>query len=138
MQRSRHSIGRWIALIAAVLGWSQAAQATNSVRTAASAEVQDAAGVTLVDNVPLQLLLTTGVPTAFMFTVAPAQSGTPASTNLGIRSVPIDVNGSGFVAGVTDAGEILSVSVASGDGSGAAGSDGSAGQNVRTVIAQFN
>jgi hypothetical protein len=138
VERSRHSIGRRITLVAAVLGCSQAAQATNSVRTAASAEIQDAAGVTIVDDVPLQLLLTSGVPTAFMFTVAPAQSGSPASTNLGIRSVPIDVNGSGFVAGVTDTGEILSVSVASGEDSAAPGSDGSAAQNVRTVIAQFN
>lgn len=137
MERSRHSIGRRIALVAAVLGWSQAAQATNSVRTAGSAEIQDAAGVTLVDSAPLQLLLTNGVPTAFMFTVAPAQTGSPASTNLGIRSVPIDVNNSGFVAGMTDTGEILSVSVASGGGTGSE-SDGSAGQNVRTVIAQFN
>jgi len=31
--------------------------------------------VTLVDSAPLQLLLTNGVPTAFMFTVAPAQTG---------------------------------------------------------------
>lgn len=134
MERSTHIVGRRIALLALLLGSGQAAQAANSLRTEATSEIQDAAGVTVLQNASLQLLLTSGVPTAFMFTVAPAQSGTPASTTLGISSVPLGIDGSGFVAGVADTGEALSVSIAAGD----AGGSGDAGQNVRRVIAQFN
>lgn len=138
MERSRPGIGARIALAAALLGASQIAQATNNVRTAGTAEIQEAAGVTIVDNAPLQLVLTSGEPTAFLFTVAPGSSGSPASTNLAIQSVPLDINGTGFVPGMTSTGEILSVSMAGAEIDGPASADGPAQQNVREVIAQFN
>jgi hypothetical protein len=108
---------------------SAPAFAAATVHTAASLEVRDAASVTVVNSVPLQLLLSSGSDTMFSLT-ANSKAGSSGGSDQFV------VNGSSAWSGMTSDGEVLSVSVASADDQQSSGTD--AGGAVKFVIAQFN
>ena len=112
--------------------------ASTSLRTVGSARIQEAAAVSIVGNAPLQMVLTSGAPTVFGFTVAPAASGVPGSPQSMNEPARFAVNGSGLLGGVTGTGEVLSVTM---DGEAPLNAQASAGGSepeVKVVIAQFN
>jgi hypothetical protein len=111
------------------LNLSGPACAAATVRTAASLEVRDAASVTVVNSVPLQLLLSSGTDTMFSLTAS-------SKARPGGGSDLLMVNGSNAWSGMTSDGEVLSVSVASAVGEQPSGPE--SGGAVKFVIAQFN
>ena len=120
--------GTAVAAIAALLA-SAPASAAATIRTAASLEVREAASITVVNSVPLQLLLSSGTDAMFSLT-ASGKARPSAASGLLI------VNGSNAWSAMTSDGEVLSVSVASAADGEPSGTD--AGGAVKFVIAQFN
>ena len=120
--------GTGVAAIAALFA-SAPASAAASVHTAASLEVREAASVTVVNTVPLQLLLSSGSDTMFSLTAR----GKPRPSG---GSEQLLVNGSSAWSGLTSDGEVLSVSIASAADEQPSGTD--TGGAVKFVIAQFN
>lgn len=105
------------------------AWAAATVRTPGSLDIREAATLSVVNQAPLQLLLSSGTDTTF--TVSAAAT---VSTKTAASGAPIPV-GPGPWAAAAATGEVLSVSLASAD----AEESGVAGQpQVRFIIAQFN
>ena len=102
----------------------------SSVRTSASVDIQNPAGVSIIKTAPLELLITGGVPVAFTATV----SATDSSPTVGGEAALL-VSPAGVVLAASGNPEALSVSVDDGFSAGA-GTPGL--RRVRAVIAQFN
>jgi len=130
----------FIAAVGAVasLTCAKVACASASIRTNASLDVQEAAGVSVVSNTPLRLLLSNGVATSFSF-AATQHDALPANALSGQGSPIFLANTSGLIGATTGTGEVLSVSMSDASSvKDGASQLGSTDAPLRFVIAQFN
>jgi len=98
-----------------------------AIQTQGSVRIQEAAGISVLNTAPLQLMLSSDTG---MWITPAIQSGTGSDSGSEENSALAD---GGLFASITTAGEVLSVSV--GDTEAV---ETSAGKKFKRIIAQFN
>ena len=133
MGRLNRSVGRTLAGTLAFMPLSHASAAP-AVHTNGSVEIREAATLSVADDPPFQLLLSSGTDALVTVTPTPLPSGHSGGSATSVA------DSSGLWAATSGSGEVLSVSLTGAGGqdpSGSGSGSGSAPQ-VRYIIAQFN
>jgi hypothetical protein len=117
---------------ALLLTLNDSPQVAESLRTQGSVRIEDSAGMTVVGDPPLQLILSSG---SVVWKSAGRSRSTGIETDVQeLWDVPFVVEQSGFSSLMSGSGEVLSVSVRSNED----GLLGGRGPQLKLIIAQFN
>lgn len=117
---------------ALLLSFNDSPQVADSLRTQGSVRIEDSAGVTVVGDPPLQLILSSG---SIVWTSAGRSGSAGRETHAQkLSDAPFIVEQSGFSSLMSGSGEVLSVSVRSNEDGSWSGS----GRHLKLIIAQFN
>lgn len=117
---------------ALLLTLNDSPQVADSLRTQGSVRIEDSAGMTVVGDPPLQLILSSG--SVIWLSGSRYKSASRETHAQELSDVPFMVEQSGFSSLMSGSGEVLSVSVRSNED----GLLGGRGPQLKLIIAQFN
>lgn len=115
---------------ALLLTFNDSPQVADSLRSQGSVRIEDSAGMTVVGNPPLQLILSSG---SVIWTSA-GRSRSAGAHAQKLSDIPFIVEQAGFSSLMSGSGEVLSVSVRSSEDALLREN----GPHLKLIIAQFN